>query len=187
VLVAVPESGALVKEGPQEGLSARPPGTGRATVVDGHLPARLKLCQSGVSEQAQHVGEVPALVIWQACLWGLLGAALVEGLELYQAIRAERGFPWAFRGQLKLAPYLIALILRLGLGTGLAVAFAASHQITGPLAAVTVGIAAPKILKGLARQGAQAKESPSIYGALAVPAAVSELAQARTEEAATDA
>lgn len=102
------------------------------------------------------------MAIWQACLWGLLGAALVEGLELYQAIHAEGGFPWQFRGRLKLGPYLVALLVRLGLGAALAAVFAASHQITGPIAAVTIGIAAPKILEQLARQATPA--APAALG-----------------------
>ncbi|MDH6435710.1 hypothetical protein M2158_004187 [Streptomyces sp. SAI-144] len=89
----------------------------------------------------------------EACLWGLLGAALIEGLDLYTAIHSTDGWPWRKKGQPTFAPYITALLIRLGVGTGLTAAFAASHQVAGALAAVTVGIAAPKILQQLAKQG----------------------------------
>ncbi|WP_434593600.1 hypothetical protein [Streptomyces sp. A5-4] len=82
-----------------------------------------------------------------------MGAALIEGLDLYTAIHTTDGWPWKKKGQPALAPYLAALVIRLGVGTGLTAAFAASQQVAGALAAVTVGIAAPKILQQLAKQG----------------------------------
>lgn len=91
--------------------------------------------------------------VMESCLWGLLGAALIEGLDLYTAIHTSDGWPWKKKGEPTLAPYLVALAIRLGVGTDLTAAFAASHQVAGALAAVTVGIAAPKILQQLARQG----------------------------------
>ncbi|MFF2653604.1 hypothetical protein [Streptomyces sp. NPDC058045] len=98
----------------------------------------------------------------EACLWGLLGAALIEGLDLYTAIHSTDGWPWKKKGQPAFAPYVAALVIRLGVGTGLTAAFAASQQVAGALAAVTVGIAAPKILQQLAKQGLahQAIEAP---------------------------
>ncbi|WP_405844604.1 hypothetical protein [Streptomyces sp. NBC_01518] len=102
----------------------------------------------------------------EACLWGLLGAALIEGLDLYTAIHTTDGWPWKKKGQPAIAPYLTALVIRLGVGTGLTAAFAASQQVAGALAAVTVGIAAPKILQQLAKQGLahQAIEAPPAMG-----------------------
>ncbi|MFH9355045.1 hypothetical protein [Kitasatospora sp. NPDC017646] len=88
---------------------------------------------------------------WQACLWGLLGSALIEGWDLYTAIHSAGGFPWKKRGKIRLAPYLVAVVIRVGVGAALAAVYSASNQIEGPLAAVTVGIAAPKILEQLAR------------------------------------
>ncbi|MEV7445657.1 hypothetical protein AB0O22_31740 [Streptomyces sp. NPDC091204] len=89
----------------------------------------------------------------EACLWGLLGAALIEGLDLYTAIHTTDGWPWRKKGEPAFAPYVVAVIIRLGVGMGLTAAFAASEQVAGALAAVTVGIAAPKILQQLAKQG----------------------------------
>ncbi|MFD0279748.1 hypothetical protein ACFVHB_38465 [Kitasatospora sp. NPDC127111] len=92
------------------------------------------------------------MVAWAAGLWGLLGAALVEGSTLYAKIYEVGGFPWQIDGQPKIVPYLVAAALRLGLGIGLAAAFAASNQVSGAIAAVSVGVAAPQILKTLSQR-----------------------------------
>jgi hypothetical protein len=90
---------------------------------------------------------------WAACLWGLVGSAAVEALELYRAIQRVKGFPWRMPDEVPLAPYLVALIIRNALGAGLAAAFGVSGQIAGPLGAIAVGVAAPKIVEQLMRQG----------------------------------
>ncbi|MFE5537136.1 hypothetical protein [Streptomyces sp. NPDC056492] len=93
------------------------------------------------------------MTVLEGCLWGLLGAAMIEGLDLYTAIHTTDGWPWQKKGEPAFAPYLVAVIIRLGVGMGLTAAFAASGQVAGALAAVTVGIAAPKIVQQLAKQG----------------------------------
>ncbi|MEU2587982.1 hypothetical protein ABZ612_34900 [Streptomyces avermitilis] len=90
---------------------------------------------------------------WEACLWGLAGSAAVEALELYRAIQRVKGFPWKMPGEIPLSPYVVAVIIRNGLGAGLAAAFGVSGQIAGPLGAIAVGVAAPKIVEQLLRQG----------------------------------
>lgn len=90
---------------------------------------------------------------WTACLWGLAGAAAVEALELYRAIQRVKGFPWRMPDEVPLAPYLVAVVIRNALGAGLAAAFGSSGQIAGPLGATAVGVAAPKIVEQLLRQG----------------------------------
>jgi len=90
---------------------------------------------------------------WTACLWGLAGSAAVEALELYRAIQRVKGFPWRMPDEVPLAPYLVAVVIRNALGAGLAAAFGSSGQIAGPLGAVAVGVAAPKIVEQLLRQG----------------------------------
>lgn len=121
----------------------------------------------------------------EACLWGLLGAALIEGLDLYTAIHTTDGWPWKKKGQPAFAPYLAALVIRLGVGTGLTAAFAASQQVAGALAAVTVGIAAPKILQQLAKQGLahQAVDAPP---ATAPPVAQGQVAGAQPAGSSSD-
>lgn len=90
---------------------------------------------------------------WTACLWGLAGSAAVEALELYRAIQRVKGFPWKMPDEVPLAPYLVAVFIRNALGAGLAAAFGSSGQIAGPLGAIAVGVAAPKIVEQLLRQG----------------------------------
>ncbi|MGI3203117.1 hypothetical protein ACRJ4W_41930 [Streptomyces sp. GLT-R25] len=93
------------------------------------------------------------MAIWQACLWSLLGVCLIEGWDLYEAIHDSKGFPWRKRGRLKLAPYLVSALIRLGIGAGLGAVFAQSGQVSGAVGFAAVGIAAPKILEQLARRG----------------------------------
>ena len=106
-----------------------------------------------------------------ACLWGLLGAALIEAWDLYGLIHEVKGFPWRQGDQLKLAPYLVATMIRLGVGTGLAAIFADAHQVAGALGAASVGIAAPKILQEIAKKGLPSKsfdaaKNPSSIGSI---------------------
>ncbi|KPI15662.1 hypothetical protein OK074_2107 [Actinobacteria bacterium OK074] len=62
-----------------------------------------------------------------------------------------------------MAGYMIAIVCRFGMAVGLDSVYAAAHQITGPLAAVTMGIAAPLIIQQLAVQTEPAPtESPQI-------------------------
>ena len=92
------------------------------------------------------------MVWWTACLWGLAGSAVVEALDLYRAIQRVKGFPWKMPNEIPLAPYLVAVTIRNGLGAALAAGFGSSGQIAGPLGALVVGIAAPKIVEQLLRQ-----------------------------------
>ncbi|WP_371640737.1 hypothetical protein [Streptomyces virginiae] len=68
------------------------------------------------------------------------------------------------KGEPAFAPYIVAVIIRLSVGMSLTAAFADSWQVTGALAAVTAGIAAPKIIQQLAKQGLS-------HSAVAVPPA----------------
>jgi hypothetical protein len=77
----------------------------------------------------------------------------VEGLDLYRAIHRVGGFPVGRPGEVSLGAYLFAFVLRVEVGAGLAAAFGASSQIAGPLGALAVGVAAPKIVEQIVRQG----------------------------------
>ncbi|WP_431997182.1 hypothetical protein [Streptomyces fungicidicus] len=93
------------------------------------------------------------MIWWEACLWGLASSAAVEALDLRLEIQRLKGFPWKMPDGMALSPYIVAVIIRNGLGAVLAAAFGASGQIVGPLGAIAVGVAAPKILEQLMRQG----------------------------------
>jgi hypothetical protein len=90
--------------------------------------------------------------MWAACLWGLGGAAAFEGWTLHEVIDSVGGFPWKHRGHLKVAPYAVAVLIRLGVGVIVTAACSASGQVAGPVAALAVGVAAPKILQQMFRR-----------------------------------
>ncbi|MFB4299572.1 hypothetical protein [Actinomadura sp. NTSP31] len=85
-------------------------------------------------------------------LWGLAGAALVEGLEFTKSIRHTNDWPWASVDRPGAGPYLASIVIRLAMGMGLAAATGASGQVNGPFGAVAIGVAAPLIIEKLAQQ-----------------------------------
>lgn len=93
-------------------------------------------------------------VTWiEAALWGLFGGFAVEGLDLYGAVRRRGCWPWQVRGprEVGAAGYFVAEVFRLVIGSGLAWALAVSQQVTTPIGALAVGIAAPLIVERLTR------------------------------------
>nr|WSX75134.1 hypothetical protein OH826_15290 [Streptomyces sp. NBC_00899] len=91
--------------------------------------------------------------IWQACLWGLLGAGLVEVRALWAAFQPSRTPRWPWRdgrGRSQVSGYAVAVVCRFGMATGLDAVYAAAHQIAGPLGAVTMGVAAPLVIQQMA-------------------------------------
>jgi hypothetical protein len=104
------------------------------------------------------------VLVWQACLWGLLGAVLIEvrGLwSAYQPLRVPK-WPWKDgRGRLQVQGYIIAVACRFTMAAGLDAVYAASHQIAGPLGAVTLGITAPLVIQQMAVRG-EAPAAPEL-------------------------
>ncbi|MGW8877655.1 hypothetical protein [Streptomyces mirabilis] len=99
------------------------------------------------------VGQGATVAIWLACLWGLLGAGLVEIRALWAALQPFRVPKWPWRdgkGRPQKAGYAIAVVCRFGMAAGLDAVYAAAHQIVGPLGAVTMGIAAPLVIQQMA-------------------------------------
>ena len=94
---------------------------------------------------------ITPMSLYAAASWGLIGAGAIEAWDLYGAIHRVRGFPWNKPGEVAVAPFLVAVVLRLLLGAGMATAFVSSGQAAGPVGALAVGIAAPKLLEQLAR------------------------------------
>ncbi|MEV7325659.1 hypothetical protein [Streptomyces sp. NPDC093970] len=90
---------------------------------------------------------------WQACLWGVLGAGLIEATEMWQLYRSQGHFPWLKDEKPQYKPYLIAVFLRFFMAGGLNSAYAASNQVAGPVAALTLGIAAPLIIQHITDPG----------------------------------
>lgn len=95
----------------------------------------------------------------RACWWGLLGVVLIEAYALRAAVTAVGGARWPWvdeQGRRVVAGYAVAVACRMVMGVGLNAVYAAAHQIAGPLAAVTMGIAAPLILQHMAAQRPEA-------------------------------
>lgn len=93
-------------------------------------------------------------VAFTMALWGLFGGFAVEGLDLYTAVRRHNRWPWRTGTRRREAgpwAYLCAELIRLAIGAGLAGAAAASDQVTTPIAALAVGVAAPLVIERLAR------------------------------------
>lgn len=87
-----------------------------------------------------------------AALWGVAGGFVLEGLELWAALRRHGKWPWKVTGRGAKAGavgYLIAELIRLTAGGILAAAAAASGQVSGPLAALAIGVAAPMMVERL--------------------------------------
>ena len=109
----------------------------------------------------------------QACLWGLLGVALIEVYALWNAATADGARCWPWRdeeGRSQVDGYAIALACRVVMGVGLNAAYAAAHQIEGPLAAVTMGVAAPLIIRQMVPPRPEQLPRPSDAQQPALPA-----------------
>jgi hypothetical protein len=84
---------------------------------------------------------------WECALWGLLGAASIEGAEIFQAIRRTRELPWQNKQGPGGKAFLVSVVIRLGLGAVLAMVLGASGQISGALGAFVTGLAAPVLIE----------------------------------------
>jgi hypothetical protein len=107
---------------------------------------------------------------WQAVIWGAAGGVLVEGSELYAAIRRVGDYPWHRRGEPDLGPFVVSVLIRVGIGAVLAPAFSATGQVGTPLSAVLLGISAPLVIEKLSQtlpvpsvgeQGSSSAQVPS--------------------------
>ncbi|WP_462188490.1 MULTISPECIES: hypothetical protein [unclassified Frankia] len=89
----------------------------------------------------------------EVALWGLFGGFAVEGLDLYTTVRRRGRWPWQTGKSQEAGPwaYLVAELVRLAIGAGLAAAAGASGQVDTAFAALAVGVAAPLVVERLAR------------------------------------
>jgi hypothetical protein len=85
-------------------------------------------------------------------LWGLLGGALVAGVDFITIVGETGDVPWK---KLRATPYFSAVVVRILISGGLAAAAGESAIISNPLAAVMVGAATPLIVDKLAKAGAK--------------------------------
>lgn len=89
--------------------------------------------------------------MWAAAAWGLAGGFCVEALELYVRIRRTPKWNWRQPIPQGMAAFAVSVLVRLGVGAVLAAATAGSRQISSPLAAFGLGVAAPLVIEKLAR------------------------------------
>lgn len=87
---------------------------------------------------------------WHACLWGMLGAGLIEAKEMWRLYHLTDSFPWTRNGVAQVKPYVAALGVRFFMAAGISGTYAAADQVGGSLAAVTLGITAPLIIQQIA-------------------------------------
>lgn len=88
-----------------------------------------------------------------AALWGVAGGFVLEGLEFHAVLRRHGKWPWKVTGRGVRAGatgYVCAELIRLAVGGILAGAAAASGQVSGALAALAIGVAAPVMVERLA-------------------------------------
>lgn len=91
------------------------------------------------------------MAVWLAAVWGLTGGLCVEALDLYAHIRRTPKWDWRCPIDQGMVAFVVAVVLRVGVGAALAAAFAGSHQVSGPLAAFALGVASPLVVARLAK------------------------------------
>jgi hypothetical protein len=67
-------------------------------------------------------------------------------------MRRTKDWPWRDPDEPPAVAYLLGMLIHLVVATGLTVAATYSGQISGPFAAVGIGVAAPKVFEQLAEQ-----------------------------------
>jgi hypothetical protein len=93
-------------------------------------------------------GDRTEMMWWELAGWGLFGGFITDGLELWRLVRANGG---SWPANCRSYGYLIAEVIRLGAGAGLALAFGASGQVSGPMGALAIGVATPLIVEKLSK------------------------------------
>ncbi|WP_157515539.1 hypothetical protein [Nocardiopsis trehalosi] len=94
-------------------------------------------------------------------LWGLFGAAAVEGLQFNNAVRRLQCWPWLGASEPSFGPWLTSVFIRLGVGSGLALAAGSTGQVSGAFGALAVGVAAPYIIEQLSRSASVVNTTPA--------------------------
>ena len=89
---------------------------------------------------------------WVYAVWGASGGLMVEAVQFYSAIRRSGSWPWKGEGGARTATTPSPVVIRIGVGFGLAWAAAGTHQVSGPLGAIAVGIAAPLVIEQMAQR-----------------------------------
>ncbi len=89
---------------------------------------------------------------WVYALWGAFGGLSVEAVQFYGAIRRTGTWPWKTKGEPRPLPLFVSVVIRVGVGFGLALAAVETGQVSGPLGAIAVGVAAPLLIEQMAKR-----------------------------------
>jgi hypothetical protein len=92
--------------------------------------------------------------------WGLFGGFAVEGLDFTTAIKKTGDWPWRSEGEPGPLPLAVSVVIRLLIGAGLAAAAVGTHQVSGPLGAIAIGVGAPYLVGQMARQVPLKRQAP---------------------------
>ena len=93
-----------------------------------------------------------AVTGWEAALWGLLGSAVAEALNLAASMRPtgpRRRWRWPWGRTSDRPIVILAVALRLFVGCGFAAPLGSSGQLPTPFAAFLAGLAAPLLIARL--------------------------------------
>lgn len=94
----------------------------------------------------------PGLALWEYALWGAFGGTAIEAIEILGASKRAKTLPWRAPGEVSAGVMMFCIVVRLGLGAGLAFVLGQAGQISGGLGAVAAGVAAPLILEQMSKQ-----------------------------------
>ncbi|GAA2880574.1 hypothetical protein [Nonomuraea rubra] len=95
----------------------------------------------------------------EAALWGLLGSACIELLEIVAAIRRTSGWPWQQEGEAPASALVASVVIRVGVGAAVAAALGTAGQLSGVLGAFAAGIGAPLFVEQLSRQARRSSQA----------------------------
>ncbi|MFJ9554420.1 hypothetical protein ACIRPH_11425 [Nocardiopsis sp. NPDC101807] len=85
--------------------------------------------------------------LWQYALWGLLGAAAVEGSEAFAVMRRTHAPPWRHKEGPAPTVFAWSVVIRLFLGAIVASVMGESGAVANAVGAFGVGLAAPVLIE----------------------------------------
>jgi len=100
---------------------------------------------------------------WLYAAWGAFGGFAIEAVQFRGAIRRTGKWPWKIKGEPDAGPFVVSVVIRVAVGFGLALAAALAGQVSGPLGAIAVGVAAPLFIEQMVHRvpvDAQATAEP---------------------------
>ncbi len=100
------------------------------------------------------------MTAWQAALWGAFGGLAVEAIQFSGVLRRTGTWPWNIEGEPPAGLWSASVLIRVGLGLGLAVAAFQTGEIAGPIGAIAIGVAAPLIIEQMGQDAPLVRGDP---------------------------